>query len=226
MTAVGDDAAWRSPDEIENDIDATRARLGATLEALERKLAPERLLEEGMDMARDTMNDNLGRLGETLRENPIPLALVGLGVGWLLLSGSGKAGNGAAMPSVRRVGEKVAGAFDRVTEAASEARDYAHARLKSGADAALNETLDQGRQAWTSAADYAGDHARQARSEAARLIDEHPLAIGALGFLAGIVAGAAFPAAARLGAKAAGASSHAADQAARDEAIVEKAAGT
>ena len=65
----------------------TRAELGETLDALERKLAPRQLLEKGVDMLRDTMDGNLGRVGEALRANPIPLALVAGGLGWFCSRG-------------------------------------------------------------------------------------------------------------------------------------------
>src|SRR5689334_19904666 len=81
--------ANRPPGEIEADIARTRAELGETLDELERKLMPRRFLEKGVDMLRDSMDGNLGRVGETLRENPLPLVLIAGGVGWLILSRAG-----------------------------------------------------------------------------------------------------------------------------------------
>ena len=40
-------------------------------------------------MLRGSMDGNFEQVGETLRANPIPLALIGAGIGWLLLSRSG-----------------------------------------------------------------------------------------------------------------------------------------
>ena len=80
------DAAGKSPHEIERDIADTRAELGMLLDEIERRLAPRQLLERGMDMLKDTMRGDATGLGETLRQNPVPLALIGVGVGWMLLS--------------------------------------------------------------------------------------------------------------------------------------------
>ena len=52
----------------------TRAELGETLEALERRLAPRHLLEKGVDMLVDSVDGNFGRIGEAVRANPVPLA--------------------------------------------------------------------------------------------------------------------------------------------------------
>src|SRR6266446_9378308 len=86
----GYDASGKSPDEIEHDIAQTRAQLGEILDELEHKLAPRHLLERGVDMLKDTMSGDGGGLGETLRNHPVPLALVGIGVGWMVMSMTGR----------------------------------------------------------------------------------------------------------------------------------------
>src|SRR5689334_15745088 len=79
--------AGKSPEAIEADIARTRASLTDTLDALERTLAPRHLMEKGVDMFKDAMDGNIdsAKIGEVLRDNPIPLALIGVGLGWLLL---------------------------------------------------------------------------------------------------------------------------------------------
>src|SRR5258708_19808830 len=53
-----------------------------------------------MHMLKDTMSGGGGRLGETLRSHPVPLALLGIGVGWMVMSMTGRGG---------RLGERVSG---------------------------------------------------------------------------------------------------------------------
>src|SRR5207244_4943190 len=71
-----------------------RAELGLTLEALASKLAPRRLVEEGIAMITQSPREDkdvVMGLGEALRANPVPLALIGLGVAWLLAENTGLA---------------------------------------------------------------------------------------------------------------------------------------
>ncbi|HEY0526203.1 MAG TPA: DUF3618 domain-containing protein [Stellaceae bacterium] len=107
------DGSSKRPDEIENDIAHTRADLSETLDALERRLAPRHLFEVGVDMLRGTMNGNSGRITESLSRNPLPLALIGVGLGWLLLSNTrtGAHYSGRAQSSVSNA---LSGAADRI----------------------------------------------------------------------------------------------------------------
>ena len=79
----------RNPDEIEQDIERTRSEMKSTLEAIEQKLAPQRLLEQAMDAVRNIVSPESG-LGRTVRDNPVPLALMGIGAVWLFIGASRK----------------------------------------------------------------------------------------------------------------------------------------
>ncbi len=86
MTSESD----RSMDEIEIEIARTRARLSTTTDALAAELAPPRLMHQGVDM----LNGFLGRsdgieLGGGVRADPVALALLGLGVAWLVAENTG-----------------------------------------------------------------------------------------------------------------------------------------
>ena len=76
----------RRPDEIESDIARKRADVSSTIDAIQRKLTPGELMDEAMQMLRQgharEFADNLGR---AVRDNPMPVALVGVGLAWLVL---------------------------------------------------------------------------------------------------------------------------------------------
>jgi len=73
---------------IERDLEHTRARLDATLGALQQKLSPGQMVDETMSWFKESGGGEFGRnLGRNVRENPIPVALIGIGVGWLMLGG-------------------------------------------------------------------------------------------------------------------------------------------
>jgi ElaB/YqjD/DUF883 family membrane-anchored ribosome-binding protein len=92
-------------------IEQTRAEMSGTIDAIKDRLSPQNLVEQAkdtvygatvgraqeamgtaMDTARETM-DNVGEritsstIYETIRENPIPAAMVAVGLGWLFMSG-------------------------------------------------------------------------------------------------------------------------------------------
>jgi hypothetical protein len=176
--------------EIEGDIAQTRAELGETLDALERKLAPRQLLEKGVDMLRGSMDENFDRLGETLRANPIPLALIGAGIGWLLLSRGRVAAD---------EGGGAGGLAARVESASSAAAEAAYEYSRPKIDATIErsaryaaEAKSRTEQAARGYAQKAGRYAEEAgrqfhdvREQANRAMDEHPLAIGIMALAAG-----------------------------------------
>jgi hypothetical protein len=116
--------------EIEEEINRTRAELGAVLGAIEREIAPRQLLERGADMLKDTLSGGGGAVGDTLRNHPLPLALIGAGLGWLLVGVTAGSGTAAAAAAGEAVGE------------------YAYARTKTpiGGDAGGDGALSRARE--------------------------------------------------------------------------------
>lgn len=78
--------ANRAPEEIEEDIARTRGHLAATIDALERKLAPRHLIEKTADGLLGSIDPETEQMMMRLRNNPLPLLLIAAGVAWLFLS--------------------------------------------------------------------------------------------------------------------------------------------
>ncbi|MDJ0388459.1 DUF3618 domain-containing protein [Roseomonas sp. E05] len=77
----------QSPAEIEEDVERTRARVTDTIEALRERMSPGQVMDQLMDYARESGGPELMRnLGASVRDNPLPLLLVGAGLGWMMLS--------------------------------------------------------------------------------------------------------------------------------------------
>ena len=74
----------KSLPEIEEDIVRTRVRLSATIAALERELAPERLLEASTQSLRSALEPRPGPFRQQIWAYAIPLALIATGLGWLI----------------------------------------------------------------------------------------------------------------------------------------------
>ena len=75
-------------DHIERDLGRTRARLDANIDTLQQKFAPADLVDQAISYFKEGGGMEFGRnLGRSVRENPVPIALIGVGLGWLMLSG-------------------------------------------------------------------------------------------------------------------------------------------
>jgi uncharacterized protein DUF3618 len=87
-----------SPEEIERDIERTRADISRTLNALQQRLSPSSLISEtlgsaamgsALRSARSGTADFATSLGRAMSQNPLPVLLTGIGIAWLLFSRSG-----------------------------------------------------------------------------------------------------------------------------------------
>ena len=87
-------------DRLRAEIANTRLELGHTIDAIQERLSPERIKQEAKDSVREAtigrvkqMAKNAGEkasdkgrgIFEMMRENPLPVAMIGLGAGWLLM---------------------------------------------------------------------------------------------------------------------------------------------
>jgi hypothetical protein len=72
--------------ELAGEIAATRARLSRGLAVLDRDYALRHLAVRAIRVARRPEFD-MKRIGEALRRDFAPLAIIGLGLGWIALAG-------------------------------------------------------------------------------------------------------------------------------------------
>jgi len=75
----------RSLIEIEEDIARTRVRLSGTIEALERELALDRVVEKSAQALRSALGPGPGPFRQQVRAYAIPLALIATGLSWLIM---------------------------------------------------------------------------------------------------------------------------------------------
>jgi uncharacterized protein YjbJ (UPF0337 family) len=158
-------------EEIRVELGQTRAEMSETIDAIQDKLSPERLKEQAKETLRaatvgkaeeavssvvgkaeemassagDTASGAGSTLVETLKQNPIPTALVGLGLGWLYMNRSS-----AGRTSYRGTGQStVGGIASTVGEAAGRAQETAGQAVGSvgetarGAGSTVVETIKQ-----------------------------------------------------------------------------------
>jgi len=130
---------------MEREIARTRGELSVTLAALERKLAARRLMDEGLNMLKETLGDDYGlnRGLEMVRANPIPVALIGIGAAWLIASNTDAVDRLARDERVRAAGRRVSDMASDLSNRASDMATSAAQRIGiagNGADRALGHT--------------------------------------------------------------------------------------
>jgi hypothetical protein len=76
-------------EQFEREAEETRWQLSATLEELRGRMTPGRVVDQLVDYARQgPASEFLRNLGREVRENPVPLVLIGISIAWLALASS------------------------------------------------------------------------------------------------------------------------------------------
>ncbi|RYG29666.1 MAG: DUF3618 domain-containing protein, partial [Burkholderiales bacterium] len=83
-------------DKIEAEINRSRHALNDTIEQLGGKLSPGQIVDEALGLAQGQLGQFTGNLGRTVRDNPVPLLLIGAGIGLLMLQNRNGQGQQAA----------------------------------------------------------------------------------------------------------------------------------
>src|SRR6188768_2684440 len=139
----------REPHAIERDIDATRADMRATLEALERRFSFDRLVDLTVGRVRERGGEFAGNLTDAATRNPVPLLLTAVGVGWMMLASRGgnhgsnrnwPAGSGGRHRAddfrdrAAQAVDQVAGAVDSTRETLKDAMQSSRETLEETAE--------------------------------------------------------------------------------------------
>jgi len=189
----------KSAAEFEREAEAARARVVETAESIRGKMTPGQLLDEFTGIfSGGESSAMLDNLRTQVRDNPLPVTMVGAGLAWLML-GSGPsnggrrpAGYAAAMAPGRRddadggaSGSTLADAATSLSSAASSVGDS----LSSAATIAAEGLTSNA----ASAGSATGDMAAKAGRSAQELLNDQPLAVAAVGLAIGAAIGAMLP---------------------------------
>jgi len=193
--------------ELEREVEDTRGRIDRTVEALKDKMQPREMFDEATRMMGGASNKVLTTAVEQLRENPIPIALIGLGVAWLAISqtrrphatgfeGSGYYPTYEGYDEEETLRAKVKARAEAAKAKLADTADKAKARLADAqhqaADGVSGLRGKAGEYAHM-AQDKAGEYGRAAKQRFDDTLDHEPLVIGAIGLAVGAAIGAALP---------------------------------
>src|SRR4029079_15023680 len=90
------DDETRRVDEIEQEIADTRVELVETVEAIQERLTPSNIVSNATESVRQAASEQVRQMTDnsfmdTVRSNPIPSAMIGLGAAWLYFKGRSNA---------------------------------------------------------------------------------------------------------------------------------------
>jgi len=77
----------RQSEQLEREAEDARCTLAADLDELRHRITPGQIVDEVTDYARGTpVAEFLGNLVRDMRDNPLPLILIGAGVAWSIIA--------------------------------------------------------------------------------------------------------------------------------------------
>jgi ElaB/YqjD/DUF883 family membrane-anchored ribosome-binding protein len=182
----------RNPAEIEREIDGDRRRIEEKLDAIQERLSPGQMVDELLGYVKGSGGaDFVNNLGRSVKNNPMPVALMGVSLAWMMAN--------QAMPASSERDNSMRGHDDSVDEAfyplapitgsvrrlgpasMDEGSSYSHFTDDAGKRfRALTDTtgrraghfIDETGQTYRGFADTAGKQVSDIRDEAGRLLDE------------------------------------------------------
>jgi hypothetical protein len=199
-TAEGATASPATTEAIRHDIEQTRAQMSGTIDEIQERLNPKRLIDEAKETVREAtvgkvtgmMNNasrSAGGMVDRIKENPVTAAMIGAGAWWLLTK---LPGNGRSSSYARDYG----GSF-------SSGRGQSSYSGETGWSGRTGESGGIGDMA-RSATEMVGDYTSRGREQVSEMANdterafnrwmrENPLAVGAAAVAVGAVIGTAIP---------------------------------
>lgn len=189
----------KSSEEIEREVERTRANVSETLEELRERMSPTNIVDQVVGLARETgADDAIAAAGRAVKNNPLPFLVIGAGLAWLVASslhksdpealadkrarrrerrvappeyGTGSGEYGSTVGYGRRFGRKRSAA-DHLRDAAEDAQGAAAEGIEDASESlskGVRHLRAQARSAKRAAVVSAADEAEAAGHEAAGL---------------------------------------------------------
>lgn len=200
----------RTAEEVEREVEASRQELNEDVQALKQKMTPGQLFDEAGRTLGGAGQQIAQRFVEQAKENPMPVAVIGLGLAWLMMSSNRRPAPGqpslaaelrsfapesAPPPAGTTPADKAHEMMGKASGLAANAREKLAAAKSSVGESGRSAAHRLGSAAGSvaSQASHAGQKAQQTFRDS---FESEPLLIGALGLVVGAAIGAALPASA------------------------------
>jgi hypothetical protein len=160
----------RDSREIRSEIDRTRSDMDETFAALDAKLTPKEIGLELWHLFKGGSTTGASKLWQVAREHPMPAAVVGLGLGWLMVESSRKSD---AYDGLDREGYRGYGASSYRQGYAGTGSGYSDYEEESGMLSTVkdkaHDVADSAKEALSSAGDKVSDLAGQTKEKVSGL---------------------------------------------------------
>jgi ElaB/YqjD/DUF883 family membrane-anchored ribosome-binding protein len=205
-----DNLEERSPEEIRAEIERTRSEMSNTINSIQEKLSPENLKDQAQEIVRDAtigrveqMTDQATQkvrsagdtIMETIRQNPIPAVMVGIGLSWLvtasMTNGSRQTYNNyqSRYGTNQTYGRQTQ---SKVQEIAGDVQDKA-GQLVDDARNQVQNLSEEARERADEMAMRLQEQKEMAADRFTQILNDRPLAVAAAAFAVGAAIGLSLP---------------------------------
>lgn len=136
---------------MQRDIRDSRAHIGEAFGELKQRLNPRHIKENTMNRMTHSANRASSSVGGVVRNNPVPIAMIGLGLGWLLLTQSGydrRLANsrtvGRMSDRAERYGQSIRESLHDATDSVREGASHLYGRANRSVRQAAERVSGQG----------------------------------------------------------------------------------
>jgi len=168
----------KDPAQLEREIDQQRNHIAELVEALGDRLSPGEMFERVLGYGKEGGREFAGNLSQTVKSNPVPALLTAAGLLWLYAGGRHDSGT-----TTTTAGSTT----DPGTHKPHLGERMQHVRQGT------SERIQGVRRTAHDAADSARYRARRANESFHHMLEDNPLALGAIGVAAGALLGAMLP---------------------------------
>ena len=209
MSTSIENESHKSPEVLEQEIEAKRQSISSIVDSLESRFTPGQLVDQALSYTKGHGGEFFQNLGTTLKNNPVPTALTSLGLAWLAMNQNkpfnpGPASNGPGMgQKISNAYDQVSGALSRATDSVRSAADSVQAKGHQAMDKAsdlthrTSDSLHSSSSSLSDSAHHAGSQinaqASQLKGQFSQAMKDQPLVMAAIGIALGAAIGAALP---------------------------------
>jgi len=190
--------AQKDPAELEREIDQTRAEIGDIVHALESKLSPGEMIDTALGYVRGGSGEFFSNLSNTVKANPVPTVLTSIGLIWMMAGQnrqphSNVTSTGYASGSTgSSIGDKLSATTHGLKQQGANVKEKA-SQMSSSVSESLGNAKMRASDTTRQASQKLRGGADRARGGFNQLLQEQPLALGAIGIAIGALLAAAVP---------------------------------
>lgn len=175
----------KDPAQLEREIDQQRDHIAELVDALGSRLSPGEMFERALSYGKGGGQEFVGNLTRTIRDNPVPAVLTAAGMVWLFAgTRSDSAGTTTTTTANTTTGA--------TTGTAGHDKPHLGERMQHLREGAAEKMHGASRVAHD-AADSARSGAHRASEGFQHMLRDNPMALGAMGIVAGAMLGAMLP---------------------------------